>query len=58
MRAGGTKSTLINALKEETQLTTVSPLSQDKLKTAVDMFAVPQWSFHKGETFGALQKNT
>ena len=59
MRAGGTKSTLIKALKAETQATTVPHILHDKLQTAVvvdAMFAVRQWSFHKGETFGAIAK--
>ncbi len=59
MRAGGTKSTLIKALKEGIQVTTVSHLSQDRAQNtciADATLAVRQWSFHKGQTFGAIAK--
>lgn len=57
MRAAGTKASLVKALKESTGVTNVDSLPPTDQRTAIvfdAMFLIRKWSFHKGETFGAI----
>jgi len=52
MRSGGTKSTFVKALKEETKVSSSPSLPPEERKTAVvmgAMYVIRQWSFHKGD---------
>ena len=55
----GTKASLVKTLKEETKVSIITHLPHDDKKTAVivdAMYALRNWCFHKGETFGTIAK--
>ena len=61
MRAAGTKSSLVKALKKETKVNSVPHLPQEERKTAVvvdAMYNIQHWSFQRDETLVILQGDT
>ena len=54
MRSACAKANLVKTLKEETKVVSSPCLPKEHRKTAVVVYAIRRWTFHKEEPFGSI----